>query len=175
MSRSNASAFAAALPTGDIVGVSDIPHVHFSKWAECCGLLMPRSPGQPYYELVYRCQPTAAEVREILLGLRRDLALSRAHIAAACGASMATIKAWESGRRNPSALGRKYVWLLNRTLRQDPALGWMRMAFTAWTVIPGKRSDAVAKIEEKKAAGQEPGICAPLPSVSTPGPAASPG
>ncbi|MHC1762684.1 MAG: helix-turn-helix domain-containing protein [Verrucomicrobiia bacterium] len=149
--------------------MSNIPHVHYTKWGKCCGLLMPRSPGQPFYELVYRCQPTAEEVREILLGLRRDLALSRAHIAAACGASMATIKAWESGRRNPSPLGRKFLWMLDRILRQDPTLAWMRMAFTAWSVIPGKRSDAVAKTETREADGQRGGVCSPVATAPTSG------
>lgn len=146
--------------------MSAIPRVPFTKWGKCYGLLMPRSPGQPYYELVYRCQPTAEEAREILLKLRTDLALSRAHIAAACGASISTVKSWEAGIRNPSPLGRKFLWLLDRTLREDPALAWMRLAFTAWTVIPGKRSDAVGQIKAKMAAAQETGTSGP--GTSTP-------
>jgi hypothetical protein len=65
-------------------------------------------------------------------------------------------------------MGRKFIWWLDKILRADPALGWMHMALKAgWTIIPGKRSDALAKTEAEKAAREQNANAQPLSKTGT--------
>jgi DNA-binding transcriptional regulator YiaG len=70
-------------------------------------------PGDLYESLERGFAPSAEEVRQMLLTLRRELRWSRSMLSAFLGVSHNVVRRWETGERNPSGAARRLIWLLN--------------------------------------------------------------
>src|SRR5262245_35480690 len=99
-----------------------LPRRHFtpSRFDERTGLFV----GSPFSghllgSLARALAPEPTEARDLLLGLRRDFALSRNELASILGVSEVTLKSWELGTRSPSFGARRLAFLINELFRQE--------------------------------------------------------
>src|SRR5262249_32912965 len=73
--------------------------------------------------------PSPQETRVMLIQLRRDLGLSRSKLAFALHCSTNALRSWEQGSRKPSSPVRMLIFVVDKLLRLDPDLGWIRWGY----------------------------------------------
>jgi len=120
------------------------------------GLPLPNCAGEVWGRLQRWFAPSAEEVRATLIRLRKELAWSRAALAAFLGVGKNTLKAWETGERKPN----RAAWRLGvadchcSSASERRSSGYRTV--WAWSGSPRGRRRKVRSICLRAAAGSPP-------------------
>ncbi len=75
--------------------------------------------------------PSKQESRDVLLRLRRQLGISRSHMACLLGVRSDHLRRWEKGIRHPSRPAQKLIWLLD-SLSNKPSRVQDALSVATW-------------------------------------------